>query len=72
MTLATLELPSSEALSVAVKSVPSAATAQPEVNMLARAWFALAFVALVIAGVFAFVPVIGRTPGLSGLIKDPV
>jgi hypothetical protein len=27
---------------------------------------------LVIAGVFAFVPVIGRTPGLSGLIKDPV
>ena len=71
MTQATLELPSSEALSVAVKSVPSAATARPELNMLARAWFALAFAALVIAGVFAFVPVIGRTPGLSGLIEDP-
>lgn len=39
--------------------------------MLSRAPFSLALAALIHAGVFAFIPVIGRTSGLSNLIHDP-
>lgn len=73
MSLATLELRHATRSTAAEQ--PAREIARPLgatlVLTLSRAWFALAFVALVIAGVFAFIPVIGRTPGLNSLIHDP-
>nr|MBP9892277.1 hypothetical protein [Planctomycetota bacterium] len=73
MSLATLELPATLAARTRTEPTLAAETpkALPLAAALSRAWFALAFVALVIAGVFAFIPVIGRTPGLNTLIQDP-
>jgi hypothetical protein len=71
--LAALELPHATRETAAM--LPKRNATQPHdaalAAMLSRVWFALALAALVVAGVFAFIPVIGRTPGLCNLIQDP-
>jgi cytochrome c oxidase subunit I len=57
------------------RQAPAIAAAGPAVLVIsaeARRWFALAIGSLVIAGLLSLSVVIGRIPGLSGLIDDPL
>ncbi|MCQ3951053.1 MAG: hypothetical protein DPW14_14700 [Planctomycetes bacterium] len=71
MSQATLDLPVPPKFKARAPSARVGAESPAPSLGLARGWASLAFFSLLVAGLFAFIPVIGRTPGLSQLIEDP-